>query len=109
MIDTSACLICRHYLDRDKRNCKAFPNRIPDEIYYSDREGGDHHQKHPSQKGDFTFEVNDEFKKYYDMFYDKDGNRKPITNSKIIVFEQAWVYDRHGNRRPYEPPPPSVK
>jgi uncharacterized phage-associated protein len=72
---SSICLVCKHYISDVK--CKAYPNKIPDEIY-SDASP----RKHCSQNDDFTFEIVDKYKEYYDKFYDKDGNRKVTSDEK---------------------------
>jgi len=38
-----------------------------------------HYKKHPLQKGELTFEVNDEFKEMNYKFYDENYNRRPET------------------------------
>ena len=78
---SSVCLVCKHYISDG--TCKAF-DEIPDEIYY----GGSHHKKLPSQKNDIVFEIVDEFKKYYDKFYDKDGNRIVDKDDNKILKEE---------------------
>ena len=44
------CMVCKNYID--KKNCKAFPNGIPEEILTGEF---DHTKKHPEQKNDILF------------------------------------------------------
>lgn len=48
------CLDCKHYhRDKPGATCDAFPDEIPDEIYYGDN---NHSSPLPYQKNDIVFE-----------------------------------------------------
>jgi hypothetical protein len=55
------CFSCKHY-DVDRGSCPAFPDEIPDEIYYGTNEHG---SKIKDQTGEFVFEETDESKQKF--------------------------------------------
>jgi hypothetical protein len=86
--EPSECLVCKHFIE-DNFTCKAFPDKIPDEVYH----GGKHYKKHPLQKGEFIFEITNELKEMYDMFYDENHNRRPEAGSLAFEYKPPIYFN----------------